>query len=82
MRFQRLIFDMTVSGMQLYKFGLGEHLIKIKLIRWQNQSHSSSGILADTPLLAFMDNTEKEVSNESKFYSQAQNIFDIAKVFT
>lgn len=35
--------------------------------------HSSSGIVADMPLLASFENTERKVSNESKLYSQAQN---------
>lgn len=42
------------------------------MTKWNGPS--SSGIPVDMSLLAFLGNTERKVPNESKLYSQIQNI--------
>lgn len=61
--------------MQLYKFALWVTIYNNSVNKMVNyMSHSSLSIIIDMPLLTFLENTEKKVSNESRLHIQLQNI--------
>lgn len=67
-KFFRLVFDINVSRMQLYKLALVGTLYK--KLRWlKYNGHRNLGILEDMLLMKYSWKIQKKVSNDSKLYS-------------